>query len=217
MVPSPVGACFLPCADGSEGLFPQYGFDAFGAATGSRQLPRADKPVDVPVSLFRTGVQFPPSPYNNQPTLKSDIEDYVQTAVLRATMDSAQTSERGHGRKEIRTAFTTDDVSWQPGGRQWPALTCIGAVCIQFEDKNGKSEQWHYSCGGFNTPTLASGYVDYISSRNLSAKALLHHARQGWSVETMRWLLDVLFGEDGCRIQTKTAQQNLNMVRKLGS
>ena len=64
-----------------------------------------------------------------------------------------------------------------------------------------KSEQWHY----------------YISSRNLSAKELLHHARQEWSVETMHWLLDVLFGEDGCRIQTKTAQQNLNMVRKLGS
>ena len=31
----------------------------------------------------------------------------------------------------------------------------------------------------------------------------------------MHWLLDVHFGEDGCRIQTKTAQQNLNMVRKL--
>ena len=139
---------------------------------------------------------------DNQPTLKSDIEDYVQTAALRAKMDSAQTSERGHGRKEIRTAFTTDDVSWQVGGRQWPALKCIGAVCTQFEDKNGKkSEQWHY----------------YISSRNLSAKELLHHARQEWSVETMHWLLDVLFGEDGCRIQTKTAQQNLNMVRKLGS
>lgn len=36
-----------------------------------------------------------------------------------------------------------------------------------------------------------------------------------WSVETMHWLLDVYFGEDGCRIQTKTNQQNLNMVRKL--
>lgn len=47
---------------------------------------------------------------DNQPTLKSDIEDYVQTAALRANMDRAQTSERGHGRKEIRTAFTTDDV-----------------------------------------------------------------------------------------------------------
>ena len=31
----------------------------------------------------------------------------------------------------------------------------------------------------------------------------------------MHWLLDVLFGGDSCRIQTKTAQQNLNMVRKL--
>ena len=53
--------------------------------------------------------------------------------------------------------------------------------------------------------------VNYL----LCAKELLHHARQEWSVETMHWLLDVLFGGDSCRIQTKTAQQNLNMVRKL--
>ena len=62
---------------------------------------------------------------DNQPTLKTDIEDYVQTAELRATMDTAQTSERGHGRKEIRTAFTTADISWQPGGRPWPGIKCI--------------------------------------------------------------------------------------------
>ena len=55
--------------------------------------------------------------------------------------------------------------------------------------------------------------VNYL----LCAKELLHHARQEWSVETMHWLLDVLFGGDSCRIQTKTAQQNLNIVRILYS
>jgi transposase IS4 family protein len=42
---------------------------------------------------------------DNQLTLKSDIEDYVQTAILRANVGSAQTSERGYGRKKIRIAF----------------------------------------------------------------------------------------------------------------
>ena len=36
-----------------------------------------------------------------------------------------------------------------------------------------------------------------------------------WSVESMHWLLDVHFEEDDCRIEDKTIQQNLNMLRKL--
>lgn len=43
-------------------ILSDYGDDACSAATVSRQLPRTNKPVDVTVSLFRTGVQFPPSP-----------------------------------------------------------------------------------------------------------------------------------------------------------
>lgn len=59
-------------------------------------------------------------------------------------------------------------------------------------------EEWHY----------------YISSRRLTAAQLLHHARMEWTVETMHWLLDVHFGEDGCRIEDRNIQQNLNMLRK---
>jgi hypothetical protein len=44
------------------GLTPEYGDDAFDAATVSRQLPRINKPVDAPDPRIWTGVQFPPSP-----------------------------------------------------------------------------------------------------------------------------------------------------------
>ncbi|MCI8770696.1 MAG: ISAs1 family transposase, partial [Lachnospiraceae bacterium] len=54
----------------------------------------------------------------------------------------------------------------------------------------------------------------YISSRKLSAAELLHHARMEWAVETMHWLLDVHYGEDYCRIENRTIQQNLNLLRK---
>ena len=63
----------------------------------------------------------------------------------------------------------------------------------------GVTEQWHY----------------YISSKELSAEELLHHARTEWSVESMHWLLDVHFDEDKCRIQSKNIQQNLNMLHKV--
>ena len=134
----------------------------------------------------------------NQKELMNDIAEYVQDKKLRAKMDSISQTERGHGRKETRSAYTTDDVLWQPGGRVWPALKCIGAVHTRFETSEGVTEEWHY----------------YISSKALSAEDLLQHARTEWSVETMHWLLDVHFDEDRCRVQSKNIQQNLNMLHK---
>lgn len=134
----------------------------------------------------------------NQETLMNDIAEYVQDTKLRAKMDSISRTERGHGRKETRSAYTSNDVEWQPGGRVWPGLKCIGAVHTRFETSEGVTEEWHY----------------YISSKALSAQELLHHARTEWSVETMHWLLDVHFDEDRCRVQSKNIQQNLNMLHK---
>ena len=81
---------------------------------------------------------------SNQPTLKADIEDYVQDDKLRAKMNSASKTEKGHGRIETRSAFTTNEVSWMPGGRQWPGLKCIGAIKTHFEYKGKVTEEWHY-------------------------------------------------------------------------
>ena len=36
-----------------------------------------------------------------------------------------------------------------------------------------------------------------------------------WTVEAMHWLLDVRFEEDKCRVEDKSVQRNLNMLRKL--
>ncbi len=67
-------------------------------------------------------------------------------------------------------------------------------------------------CIIFRTATEET--VHYISSRDLSAEELLHHARMEWTDESMHWLLDVHFEEDWCRIEDRTVQQNLNIARK---
>ena len=136
---------------------------------------------------------------SNQQTLKADIEEYVQDDRLRAKMNSITKREKGHGRIETRSAFTTNDVSWMPGGRQWPGLKCIGAIKTHFEYKGKLTEEWHY----------------YISSKQLTASDLLHHARMEWGVETMHWLLDVRYREDYFRAQNENIQKNMNMSRKL--
>ena len=137
---------------------------------------------------------------DNQPTLKEEIEDYVQDDVLREGMDTFTTHEKNRGRIEQRIAFSTCDVSWIYSKEGWPNLACIGAVNRRFTTKRGSStNEWHY----------------YISSRKLTAEELLKHARLEWSVETMHWLLDVHFGEDFCRVEDENVQQNLNIVRKI--
>lgn len=135
---------------------------------------------------------------DNHINLKKDIEDYVQDADLRNTMQTISKTEKGHGRIEKRTSYVTNDISWLKQKTEWKNISCICAIHTEFESKKGKSNEWHY----------------YISSRALAPEDLLHHARMEWAVETMHWLLDVHFEEDWCRVEDKTIQKNLNIFRK---
>ena len=154
--------------------------------------------IETAEAIIEAEADYLLSAKGNQEALMNDIAEYVQDTKLRAKMDRVSRTERGHGRKETRRAYTSADVSWQPGGRIWPELKCIGALHTRFETSKGVTEEWHY----------------YISSKALRAEELLHHARTEWSVETMHWLLDVHFDEDRCRVQSKNIQQNLNMLHK---
>ena len=154
--------------------------------------------IDTAQAVLDQHADYLLSAKDNQLSLKEDLEDYIIDEKLRSKMDTFTTKDYGHGRTEVRTAYTTDDVSWNPGGREWPGLKCIGAIHTHFETKKGSSDEWHY----------------YISSKKLTAEELIHHARKEWSVETMHWLLDVHFREDSCRIQSRNAKQNMNMLRK---
>ena len=134
----------------------------------------------------------------NQATLEQEIKDYVQDENLRKTMDSQSITEKSRDRLETRSAYVTSDIEWLYGKEKWEDLRCIGAIKAEVERKGVKTEEWHY----------------YISSRELTALELLHHARMEWAVESMHWLLDVHYSEDYCRIVNQTIQENLNILRK---
>ena len=134
----------------------------------------------------------------NQQILLDNIRSYIQDDQLRKTMDTHQKREKNRDRIEIRTAYTTTDVTWLEQQKHWAELTCIGAVQTQFQTGKKNTSEWHY----------------YISSRPLTALELLHHARMEWAVETMHWLLDVHFDEDYLRVANQTIQENMNLLRK---
>jgi len=132
---------------------------------------------------------------DNEPTLKSDIELYIQNE----NVPTHSTVELNGGRIERRTAYSTDDIDWLESKGEWQNLSSIGAIHRQFEKDGEKSSEWHF----------------YISSANLSPEELLHHARMEWRVESMHWLLDVHFQEDKTKVWDMNIQKLLNTGRKI--
>jgi len=132
---------------------------------------------------------------DNVPTLKADIELYMQNE----SIEKHTTTEKNGGRIEKRTAFASCDIEWLEGQEHWANIKSIGAIHREFEKNGKKSSEWHY----------------YISSATLSAEELLRHARMEWSVEAMHWLLDVHFMEDKTRVWNMNLQKSLNIIRKI--
>ena len=67
--------------------------------------------IETAKSILEANADYLLCAKSNQPTLKADIEDYVQDDKLRAKMNSVTKREKGHGRIETRSAFTTNEVS----------------------------------------------------------------------------------------------------------
>jgi predicted transposase YbfD/YdcC len=132
---------------------------------------------------------------DNVPTLKADIELYIQNEKV----PTHTTTEKNGGRIEKRTAYVATEIGWLDGKEKWKNISCIGAIHREFEKGNNKSSQWHY----------------YISSALLSPETLLNHARLEWGVEAMHWLLDVHFAEDKTRVWDMNVQKVLNTTRKI--
>ena len=132
---------------------------------------------------------------DNEPTLKSDIELYIQDE---ATNKYSKTEKNG-GRVEKRTAYVTQAIDWLENKDKWKGLKTIGAIHTEFSKGEHTTSEWHY----------------YISSAELNAEELLKHARLEWSVESMHWLLDVHYQEDKTKVWDMNIQKTLNILRKI--
>lgn len=82
------------------------------------------------------------------------------------------------------------------------AVKHVGIVfCIKrvIETKHGKTEELSY----------------YITShKSAFPKNLIEIARSHWSIESMYWVLDVVFSEDDCGILSESGQKTMNTFRK---
>jgi predicted transposase YbfD/YdcC len=142
----------------------------------------------------------------NQEKLHENIKNVFETSVAEETMkttNSAETTEKAHGRIEIRKVQINKEVeNIDPDGK-WNGLSGAAMYSTLREDlATGKIE-------------TATQYIIF-SNPNTTAEQILKSKREHWGVENnLHWQLDVTYNEDKSRVRIGNAAQVLNIFRHL--
>ncbi len=136
----------------------------------------------------------------NQKKLQSALDGIFSINRLEDKETEAySTSEKGHGREEVRHCMVVNASEIGDLAFEWTSLKTLGYV-VSFRTEKGKK--------------TTAAFKFYISSAELDAKSLLNASREHWSVENkLHWQLDVSMNEDACRIRQKNSTENLATVR----
>lgn len=140
----------------------------------------------------------------NQETLHNEVvkffescedEKYQQEHQIRVFSEIT----KGHGRNEIRESFITSDIKWMVDARKdWKNLKSIGMVKYQSEKDGQKTTEKRY----------------FICSIEDNAEKFSYIVRKHWGIESMHWVLDVVFNEDSKRIRKDNGPENLSVLLK---
>jgi predicted transposase YbfD/YdcC len=135
----------------------------------------------------------------NQCGLLSDVELYFTDPINTDEFSTFQTIEKNGGRIEKRVCRASDRILWLQDLPLWAGLTTIFAITRTTTTKG--------------ITTVETGY--YITSLACDPKNLLEAARAHWRIESMHWMLDVIWNEDDTAILSENGLKTLNSFRKL--
>jgi len=135
----------------------------------------------------------------NHKTLYSKVISYIGNEANSENIEKIRTIEKNGGRIETRICKKVRDISWLKSKKYWAGLTSVFSVRRITEAKDKTSDETCY----------------YITSCDTTAEELLKITREHWKIESMHWLLDVVFSEDDCEILSENGHKTLNILRKL--
>lgn len=140
----------------------------------------------------------------NQPTLHDEVATYFADPATTG-LPRVVSIDKDHGRIETRTTTVSHDVDWldgerrHPEERRFPALASLISTTTQVE-RNGK---------------LTRDTRYFISSALLTPERAAEAIRNHWGIESMHWVLDVIFKEDQSRLRRGHGARNMALVRRL--
>jgi len=135
----------------------------------------------------------------NHKLLYEDVKLFFSDKFNDNQLEICRTAEKNAGRIEERICRKITDLSWLDCRAEWYGLRSVFEVHRITESRKGRSEEKCY----------------YISSLETSAEKLLQISREHWKIESLHWMLDVVFSEDECRILSENGHKTLNSFRKL--
>jgi predicted transposase YbfD/YdcC len=135
----------------------------------------------------------------NQSNMLGDVELYLGDPINNTDIASYETLEKNGGRIEKRICSVSGDVTWIHNLDEWRGLQSIFSIKRVTEALGKTTEETSY----------------YISSLPPDPKKLLETTREHWKIESMHWMLDVVWHEDECGLLSDNGHKSLNAFRKL--
>ncbi|MER2520114.1 MAG: ISAs1 family transposase, partial [Bdellovibrionales bacterium] len=141
----------------------------------------------------------------NQGTLRDDVERLLQQQKAHGyalqKVDQFAGVDKDHGRLETRKITVFDDVAPLQKMHQWPELQSL--IMIECDSSGGavRSETRYY-IASFIAP--AADFASFI--------------RDHWGIENgLRWVMDMAFRDDECRIRAQNAPANFSTIKRAAS
>lgn len=135
---------------------------------------------------------------NNQPKLYNDVALFFENEDTKNDVKTHKTVEKNAERLETRICKKMNDITWLQESHEWPDLQCVFAVERTVICRGRKSQETSF----------------YIANEDAPAEKLLSFVREHWKIESMHWMLDVVFSEDASKFLSENAHKTLNMMRK---
>jgi predicted transposase YbfD/YdcC len=139
----------------------------------------------------------------NQETLQQAVIDHIdeqsQNDFAEAQARRYTTTEKGHGREEIRSYIQMPVPATLRGLELWKGLQSIGTATLVCVRDGKESTETRY----------------YISSLPVGVKQFAHAIRSHWGIEnSCHWSLDLTYREDESRIRDRHVRENFAWLNR---
>jgi predicted transposase YbfD/YdcC len=159
---------------------------------------------EIAAQIINGGGDYVLAVKDNHPKLRAALEEFFlerheQGDFAEQACRQYTTTDLSRGRVETRYYMIAPlPKSLRYLCRGWKGLKSIGQVITITSIGNKHSSEVRY----------------YITSRPPRVKEFAASVRSHWSIESMHWILDVVFAEDASRLRNGASTENYSFLRK---